>query len=285
MSAPSGVVPRSNFFADVVTVAWRSAAQLLRQPSHSRRAQAARRLARHTLLASAIGAAAVIALMFVLDAPEIALMPPRGTASLWPLRILTDFGKDTYVLWGLAAGLIVVALASAGRHGIPRARLLAFGTRLQYLFFAVAFSVLVASIVKWAAGRGRPFVGGKANPFNFEPFAGTEAYFSFPSAHAVTAFALAFAVGAIWPRAKAWMYIYAVVIALTRLLLLAHHPSDVVAGALIGVVGAMAVRYHFAARRLSFAIRSDGEIVALPEPLFSRSKSVAKRVARSAPAS
>jgi membrane-associated phospholipid phosphatase len=56
------------------------------------------------------------------------------------------------------------------------------------------------------------------------------------------------------------MIVYAVVIAATRLVLLAHHPSDVVGGALIGLIGAMWVRYWFAARRLGFAIRHDGAI-------------------------
>jgi undecaprenyl-diphosphatase len=284
MPGASSVAARPNFFAELFTVAWRSVAQLARAPSHSRRAQAARRMARHTLLMSAIGAAAVIVLMLVVDAPEIAMMPPRGTASLWTIRILTDFGKDEYVLWGLVAGLVVVALIAAGLQGISRARMLAFGTRLQYLFFAVGFSVLVAEVVKWTAGRGRPFVGGKPDPFNFVPFHGTEAYASFPSAHAVTAFALAFAIGALWPRAKALLFIYAVLIALTRLVLLAHHPSDVVAGALIGVVGAMAVRYYFAARRLCFAIRDGGEIVPLAAPLSRLPKRGAKRVAHTAPA-
>ena len=55
--------------------------------------------------------------------------------------------------------------------------------------------------------------------------------------------------------------VYALLIAASRLVLLAHHPSDVVAGALIGVVGAMCVRYWFAARRIGFAVRRDGEIV------------------------
>ena len=97
--------------------------------------------------------------------------------------------------------------------------------------------------------------------FNFSHFAGTEAYASFPSGHAVTAFALAFAVSALWPRLRIVMILYALLIASTRLVLLAHHPSDVVAGALVGIIGAMAVRYWFAARRLSFAIRADGTIV------------------------
>jgi undecaprenyl-diphosphatase len=117
--------------------------------------------------------------------------------------------------------------------------------------------------LKWIVGRGRPFVGGEANPFNFVQFAGTEAYASFPSAHAITAFALAFAVSAIWPRARGLMIAYALLIAFSRMVLLAHHPSDVMAGALIGVIGAMAVRYWFAARGLGFAIGRDGAISAL----------------------
>jgi undecaprenyl-diphosphatase len=249
-----------------------SLGQLARPPSHSRRAEAARRQARLGLLIVAMLGIAIVALMYGLDAWEIGLMPPRGTASLWPVRILTDFGKDSYILELLAATLIVVAMVAAGARKTTRMRWLSLGTRLQYLFLAVLFPVLIATIVKWTAGRGRPFVGGQANAFNFAPFTGTEPYFSFPSAHAVTAFAFAFAVSAIWPRVRWIMIVYAIVIALTRLVLLAHHPSDVVAGAMIGIVGAMAVRYWFAARRLGFAIRSDGDIVPLTTRRFRLAK-------------
>jgi membrane-associated phospholipid phosphatase len=143
------------------------------------------------------------------------------------------------------------------------------------MFLSVALSVFVAEILKYLIGRGRPFVGGKANPFNFIPFEGTGAYASLPSGHAVTAFALAFAVSALWPRLRVFMFTYAIVILLTRLVLLAHHPSDVVAGALVGMVGAMAVRYWFAARRLGFAIRADGTIVPLAGAVSGRLKRVA----------
>ena len=275
MSAPAGIGESSNYVASLFALARGSLAHLVLPPSHARRAVAARRLARHALLTTAIVAAAVIALMYGFDAREIALMPPRGEASLWPLRILTDFGKDALVLSLLAASLLVVALVAAALGGNSRSRLLGFGLRLQFVFFAVLAPLLAGEVIKWIAGRGRPFVGGKANAFNFEPFAGTEAYASFPSAHAITAFALAFALAAVWPRARALMIVYALLIAATRLVLLAHHPSDVVAGALIGVVGAMFVRYWFAARRLGFAIRRDGEIV----PLRSASRH-RKRVAR-----
>jgi len=261
MSLPAGLQESQNYFSRLGWLAWRSLAQLVRAPSHSRRAEAARQTARHGLLLSALIGAVIIALMYVADVPEIGLMPPRGTPSLWPLRILTDFGKDAYVLCTLAALIFAVALIAPAMRGLQRSLLLGLGTRLQFLFFAVLFPVLISELMKYAVGRGRPFVGGHANAFNFSHFAGTEAYASFPSGHAVTAFALAFAVSALWPRLRIVMILYALLIASTRLVLLAHHPSDVVAGALVGIIGAMAVRYWFAARRLSFAIRADGTIV------------------------
>jgi membrane-associated phospholipid phosphatase len=280
MPANTAVGDPGNYAARFVRLAWLSLAQLVRSPSHSRRAEAARRAARHVLWLSAGLGATVIVLMYVLDAWEIAQMPKRGTPSLWWVRILTDFGKDEYVLLALGAVLIAVAFAAPALHGIQRSLLLGLGTRLQFLFLSVALSALVTDVIKWCVGRGRPFVGGEANPFNFSHFAGTPAFASFPSGHATTAFALAVAVAAVWPKARVVMAVYALIIAATRLVLLAHHPSDVVAGALVGIIVAMFVRYWFAARRLGFAIQRDGTIVSLVGPSSGR----LKRVARSASA-
>jgi membrane-associated phospholipid phosphatase len=255
--ASEGYVPQ------VSTLVTQSAGALLRSPSHSRRAEARRRLARHSLWLATSLSALIVVLMFVFDTTEIGLMPTRGAPELWPVRLLTDFGKDTHVLLTLAILFIVIALGYPLARSGQRPRLASFANHIEYLFFAVAMSVLVAEGIKWIVGRGRPFVGGKADAFNFVPFTGTEAYFSFPSGHAVTAFALAFGIAAIWPRLWILASIYALLIAASRLVLLAHHPSDVVGGALIGIVGAMAVRYWFAARRVGFDIRDDGRIVSL----------------------
>ncbi len=275
MSVPAAHA-QAGYPARLLKQSWHALAQLVRTPSHSRRAEAARRLARHSLWLSAAGAAIIIMLMVAIDQAEIQLMPARGTPSLWPLRILTDFGKDEYVLSVLGIVLVAVALVAAAQHGTRRALLLGLGTRLQFVFLSVALSVFITEILKYLIGRGRPFVGGKANAFNFVPFEGTGAYASLPSGHAVTAVALAFAVSALWPRLRVLMVTYAIVILLTRLVLLAHHPSDVVAGALVGIVGTMAVRYWFAARRLGFVIQSDGTIVPLPGPVLGRLKRVAR---------
>ena len=60
-----------------------------------------------------------------------------------------------------------------------------------------------------------------------------------PSGHATTAFAALVAIGAIFPQARALMWIYAVLIALSRVVVTAHHPSDVIAGAIVGAAGAL----------------------------------------------
>jgi membrane-associated phospholipid phosphatase len=276
MTAPVIASESASYLSRFFTLAGQSCARIVRRPSHSRRAEGARRSARHALLLAVIVGFVIIGLMYLLDVREISLMPKRGSPGLWPVRILTDFGKDVYVLSAIAVLLIVVAIAAPARKGMQRSLLLGLGTRLQFLFCAVLVSVLVGELIKYVVGRGRPFVGGQANAFNFSHFAGTEAYASFPSGHAITAFALAFAVSALWPRARIAMLVYALVIAATRLLLLAHHPSDVVAGALIGTVGTMAVRYWFAARRLGFAIERDGTIVPLSGPSMDRLKGVAR---------
>jgi undecaprenyl-diphosphatase len=112
MPARAAAGKTSNYFAELFALVRQSLAQLVRPESHSRRAEAARRVVRHVSLLATIAGVAVIALMYVLDVPEIDLMPPRGTAALWPVRILTDFGRAAFMLWLLAGILFAVALVS-----------------------------------------------------------------------------------------------------------------------------------------------------------------------------
>jgi undecaprenyl-diphosphatase len=277
VAAPKSGAASRGYAADLLAFLRLWLQTLLREPTHSRRAEAGRRFARMTLLLTALLAVAIFALMFAVDAWGIGLMPPYGTASLWPLRILTAFGKSSYVLMLLAALLLVIALVAPRLHGTTRGIWMSFGTRIQFLLFAVLVPVIAGELLKGLFGRGRPFVGGEANPFNFSYFSWSEAYASFPSGHSITAFALAFAVSTLWPRLRGVMIAYALMIAMTRLVLLAHHPSDVVGGALTGVVGAMAVRYWFAARRLGFAIGADGAIRPLEGPSAVDLKKVAQQ--------
>jgi len=261
VNAPVSTPTASAYGARLAATTWQPAVRLLRSAQVSPNAEGVRRMWRQLLLLDGVGIVLILLLMVGFDATEISLMPPRGSPSLWWVKILTDFGKDAYVLSALATAVVAVALIAPLLPRVSHRRLFDLAAHVQFLFLAVLIPLACTEVLKWAIGRGRPFVGGKATAFNFQPFNGTEAYFSMPSAHVVTSFALAFAVASVWPQAKVPMYLYAVAIAASRLVLLAHHPSDAVAGALVGLSGALIVRSWFAARRLGFAVGPGGRVV------------------------
>jgi undecaprenyl-diphosphatase len=125
-------------------------------------------------------------------------------------------------------------------------------------------------------GRARPFVDGN-DVWSYAPFIWKPEYASFPSGHATTAFAALVAIGALFPQARALMWIYAVAVAMSRVIIVAHHPSDVLAAAIVGALGALLVRNWFAARGLGFTIGYNGAVRPMPGPGWRR---IAKAVAR-----
>jgi membrane-associated phospholipid phosphatase len=272
----SGIRITESYVSQLITLGREAVQRLVRAPLHSKKAEARQRVARHSLIVFTIAASIIFGLMLLVDATAIGLMPPRRTASLWPVRILTDFSDAAFVLCVLAACLLVTLFLVPTLRGVSRAVLAALGTRFQFLFLSVALTDIVVEILKPLVGRGRPFVG-DIGVMNFSPFEGTEAFKSLPSSHASTAWALALAVSFLWPRLTPAMGVYALIMSACRVVLLAHHPSDVVAGALVAVVCTLFVRYWFAARRLSFTILSDGSIIPLAGPSWSTLKGVARK--------
>lgn len=278
MTARHPAPPAAGYPARLAVEVTQALVRLNRKPLHSRRLDARRRLARRWLGAGLATAAVIAVLVVAADLATIRMMPPRGTPALWPVRIFTDFAKSIYVLAALAFVLVILTAMTARLKGWSHAVLTAIGVRVQYVFFSVVLAAILGEIVKETVGRGRPFVGGADGHFTFSHFAHSEAFASFPSGHTVTVGALAFAVSAVWPRSAVPMWIFAGLICLSRLVLLAHHPSDVIAGLALGAASAMAVRYWFASRRLAFTIRADGTIV----PLAGPSAEALKRVAAEA---
>jgi membrane-associated phospholipid phosphatase len=217
--------------------------------------------------------------MALLDAGAItgARGLPRWFIDLF--EVITQFGESGWFLWPLGAMLAALALAAA--RPLPRIAALVLGAlalRLSFLFLAIAIPGLFIAIVKRLIGRARPFVGGSADPFAYHWPSWDPAYASLPSGHATTAFAAALALGALWRRSRAPMWAFAAVIALSRVVVTAHHPSDVLAGAAVGALGALLVRNWFAARRLVFVVGDAGKVQARPGPSLQRIKRVARRL-------
>lgn len=142
------------------------------------------------------------------------LARPRGPLMDRLVGVATDLGS-TYGVAGAS-----LALAARGRRRSARRLALAGGT-----------AWCVAQAAKPLAGRGRPYQAQGAARLIAEP-AGS----SWPSGHAAVAAAMAVSLGEdLAPRARVLAALAATGVAASRLYVGVHHPSDVLAGAGLGV--------------------------------------------------
>ncbi|HEX8807757.1 MAG TPA: phosphatase PAP2 family protein [Xanthobacteraceae bacterium] len=198
-----------------------------------------------------VAAAAVSMPLFDASAVEWARGEPHWFRAAF--QEITRLGLSGWFLFPCGFVLLfLAAVTSAQLANSARATLAALGARFGYVFLAIGLPGLFVSIVKRLIGRARPFVGGHEDPFYYAPFTWHPAFASMPSGHATTAVAAAIAIGAIWPRTRIVMWLYAAAIVVSRVAVLAHHPSDVIGGALAALVGTHLLRRWFAARGLVF---------------------------------
>jgi undecaprenyl-diphosphatase len=232
-----------------------------------------------TVAAAAIATAIVLAVMMAfIDAPAHAATRNVPTWVFNVFEKLTTFGQSSWFLIPIAIVLAAIAIRAPALPRWSQPVLASVAVRFGFVFVAIAAPSLFATVIKRLIARARPYIGDPFDPFLFRPGVWRSEYASLPSGHATVAFAALVAIGALWPRLRPVLWVYAVLIAVSRVVVHAHHPSDVVAGAVVGAVGALLVRDWFAARRLGFTITADGRVRELPGPTFARIKRVAGRV-------
>ena len=227
----------------------------------------------------ALGALAVIlvlAAMVFVDARAAAFAHTLPFALVEAFNEITDFGQSGWFLVPLAVLIALTLLANVAAGHLGGLVMTSLGVRFSYLFLAIALPGLFTTIVKRLIGRVRP---SDAGPFAYVPWSWRPEYASLPSGHATTAVAAAVAIGAVWPRARLPMWIFAVVIALSRVVITAHFVSDVIAAGFVGAAGALLVRNWYAARGLAFVPGIDGAVHPKPGPSWRRLKAVAARLA------
>ena len=122
-------------------------------------------------------------------------------------------------------GAVWAAIGLAGAAVDPRRR-----SRWLRAAAVGPAAVGVNFAVKVVVGRPRPKLR------RLPPLAGAPSSLSFPSAHATSSFAAATAFSRVEPRTRAALYPLAVAICATRPYLGMHYPSDVAAGAALGLV-------------------------------------------------
>jgi len=168
---------------------------------------------------------------YLLDLPERFLeWDRRSLEAISESQYLRPFAKvligATYLgdgyLWGLTAlGLIL--------FGRPLDR--------QYILIALGITIInitVFRLLKYLFRRTRPYY---VPPLRELRYRQLDSY-SFPSGHATTSFGLAFLISCFYPILPVQLAAYFVssVIATSRVYVGEHYPSDVISGALLGIL-------------------------------------------------
>lgn len=202
-------------------------------------------------LALAAGLAALPLCWFFLDRPlarAVERIPTGWNPLFHGLGLLSGF---PFVL-GVSLVMAALFFVRVYGRGLPRGPLIP----LLYIPAAALTASAVTGLLKVVFARYRPGVFIDAGLYGFSYWKAGYWSNSFPSGHAAVAFALAFALGASYPRWRGPALALAALIAASRVLLNLHYLSDVIAGVLLGIGLALLYRRLFAYFR--FPVRYDG---------------------------
>ena len=155
------------------------------------------------------------------------------------MQYVTESGE---AVWMLAFAILILVIRKTRRIGIT-------------LMILIVISTLLTGYIKCGVDRDRPDFEYEGTPFPVPISQDTFALFceggydaSFPSGHAarsmIFAIIFGYALSERFPRGAYLMFLYPVMISLSRVYVLQHFPMDVIGGSIIGIMlaGVMAKR-------------------------------------------
>ncbi|MGL4761715.1 MAG: phosphatase PAP2 family protein [Sarcina sp.] len=111
------------------------------------------------------------------------------------------------------------------------------------IFFASAINLVIVEALKHIVKEPRPFL---THPELLNSVIGAAPHsYSFPSGHASAAFVGAFILAYYFKKWSVPVYLLAIAIAVSRPFLLVHYPTDVIAGAIIGIISSILAFFFY----------------------------------------
>lgn len=147
------------------------------------------------------------------------------------MQIITESGDSTYML---GFGILMLLIKKTRRVGIT-------------LMILIVLSTLLTGYIKCGMDRDRPDFDYEGAPFPVPISRDTFALFceggsnaSYPSGHAARAIifgiVLGYALSERFPRGSYLLFIYPLLISISRVYVLQHFPMDVIGGTILGVM-------------------------------------------------
>jgi membrane-associated phospholipid phosphatase len=140
---------------------------------------------------------------------------------------VTELGISTWYLVGSFALFAVFTFIRPHRR---------YAYMSLFVLASVALSGLLTGIIKLIIARYRPEMFFENGLYGLTFFDYDNRITSFPSGHAATAFSLAFCLSYLFPKFRIPLFIFATVVAASRVIITAHYISDAVAGGWLGMV-------------------------------------------------
>ncbi len=154
---------------------------------------------------------------------------------------LTLSGKSSIYL------IALFLLALLFQYGFHKKQL-AYNT--WFLWCCVFFPNVMCLILKISFGRARPSLLFEQQTHGFYGFSKEPTYWSFPSGHTTTIMGLMLGLCVLFPR-RSWVFLtIGLLVALSRILLLYHHFSDVFIAAYLAVIEVGLLLFLFRRRGL-----------------------------------
>jgi undecaprenyl-diphosphatase len=229
------------------------------------RATGARRRRRLVLAGAAVTAVLIFALLLTLDGQSVAWWEGLSRRSRRVFQMITRFGQSDWLL--IPSGAFALALLMADWQRTGRrvaASWIEIGNLVAFFFLAIAASGMVTNLLKWTIGRARPILFKIEGVFSLSPISFHYEQVSFPSGHTTTAAALAMALVLIFrgrPVVFVLAAVFAVSIAVSRVGVRAHFPSDVVAGFYVGTAVTFLLAHFLGRRGIAFQRQADGTLM------------------------
>lgn len=184
---------------------------------------------------SALGTVLLVAVFFLwLDRPIDTLAHGLRGGALFAVAQTVSLAADHdwFNVW-LFFGLVGGGALALGRGLTPGVR------ALLLVCVSVALAMLLGETLKWFFGRYRPVMYFDHGLYGFSWFASKGKMHSFPSGHTFRIFSAMTALALVWPRARVPLLGFAVLVGVCRVLVTCHYPSDIIAGAFVGVFCAL----------------------------------------------
>ncbi|HVM90834.1 MAG TPA: phosphatase PAP2 family protein [Verrucomicrobiae bacterium] len=148
-----------------------------------------------------------------------------------------DWGRDLAVFASRYLVFVFVLMAAALGYGKKR---LAWRRTAYDAAWAALLAMVIANAIGWLVQRPRPYIV-SSDILQLIPPPLTSA--SFPSGHTSVAFAAAAAITLGAPEIGVPALVLATLVGLGRVAVGVHYPTDVFAGAMLGILCAYAVRF------------------------------------------